>query len=89
MDTINTSNFVWDKSSKKFIAFISDINKFNLFGRIYPDACDAGFDLVSDKTGNAETVSFYDTIWNDGEVGGWVFKPINSSHDFSVVVFND
>lgn len=84
-----SSLFHWDSSSKTFSQEISCIAT-NLFGRIYDDACDTGFIMVSEKTGKEEHMCLYETQTDrDGDVCGWVFLPVNPKLDFKVLVFND
>jgi len=54
---ISTKQLTWNKESKTFSAFISDFGKNFQFERIYPDACDEGITVLSDKTG--KTAVFY------------------------------
>lgn len=90
MDVISTSLFDWNKATNQFTSFISDLDRnYNLFKKIYNDSCDSGFGIVSDKTGNSVTVCLYDTIMMNGDVVGWLFKPVDSDHTFTVMVFND
>ena len=70
----STSKFTFAKNSKRFIAEISELG-YNVFGQIYPDACDRGIVLVSEKTG-AESKWVEDRQLMAGdELGGWVLIP--------------
>lgn len=48
--TVSSKLFGINKEAKQFTAEASDISRH--FYRVYPDAADAGFEMVSDKTGN-------------------------------------
>ena len=48
--TVSSMLFGINKEAKQFSADASDISRH--FYRVYPDAADAGFEMVSDKTGN-------------------------------------
>jgi hypothetical protein len=55
-------------------------NGFNPLKRAWSDACDAGFVLVSDKTGNEAVFTLIDTVRDaDGDVVKYVFAPVFSS----------
>ena len=71
----STSKFTFAKDSKRFIAEASELGP-NMFEQIYPDACDQGIVLVSEKTG-VETKWVEDRqLWDwEGELGGWVLIP--------------
>ena len=69
---ISTKHFIFKDGC--FIGEASELpNSFNPLGPIYDDACDAGFYLVSEKTGEKLLFTFSHT---DGEedVCGWNFK---------------
>jgi hypothetical protein len=50
----------------------SDI-RIPIFNRIYDDACDAGFCVISDRTGKIMVFCHSTTHEDDGEEQGWVF----------------
>jgi hypothetical protein len=84
------------KDKKTFIAEISELPEtFNPLSAVWDDACDAGFILVSAKTGKEITFTFWKEDKNrDGEVAGYRFKPClrnNEMHlkDLSVLIIND
>lgn len=71
----STAKFTWSKDTQTFVAEISDLSD-DVFGQIYPDACDLGIILVSEKTG-AESKWFIDSKLrnDDGELTGWRLLP--------------
>lgn len=44
-----------------------------LFNRIYNDACDAGFAVCSDKSGQIAIFAHYDTDMDQQDEAGWHF----------------
>lgn len=97
---LSTKDFHYDAKLKLFTAEISTLShgrSHEVFGRVYDDACDEGFVLVSHKTG--EEITFVvDKIDMDseGDIAGWNLIAINrrSGHrdatkDFTVLVIND
>lgn len=71
-------------------------HNLNIFGNLYNDAADAGFVMVSAKTGRKVEFYLAETVENeDHEVEMWVFHPVNPSNSVSLpnnlrlVVFND
>lgn len=48
---ISTRRFTFVKESKTFVAESSDFRGTGVSGRVYDDACDEGFVLVSERTG--------------------------------------
>lgn len=73
---ISTKQFYWDKTNTIFSAEISDLHGQNLFNRVFADACDVGFSLLSAKTGNVSDWKLVDVTKNyDDEITDWVFYP--------------
>jgi len=68
-----------------------------MLGQIYDDACDVGFEIKSEKTGN--NVKFYmdqEFTDNEGDLQYWTFKPLEvevnktpALRGMVVTVFND
>ncbi len=92
--SISTERFTW--SNKEFFAEISSLGVRG-FERIYPDACDVGLSIRSERTG--EEVWFYlETEHRDreGDVTHWTLKPTNEAvrknpglKGVKMTVFND
>jgi len=61
-----------------------------LYDRIYADACDVGFYIKSERTGNRELFYLVDTKYNQYEEPvRWTFKPVNQAIKMEIVVYND
>jgi hypothetical protein len=85
---IHSSNFLFSKDT--FIAEASDLqNKFAL-GRVYDDACDEGFTIISAKTGK-EAVFALAMVKSDGiDLLSWNFVCVTPSLEhLKAVIFND
>ena len=88
---ITSSQFFYDKPKGRFIIEMSCLRNPDLFRRMYDDAADIGFTMISARTGTK--VRYYlarrDTD-KDGSTAAWVFEPADKAGmDTSVVVFND
>lgn len=65
------------------------------FGRVYDDACDEGFVLVSHRTGEQITFVIDHLDMNGDEIAGWRLVPLDKHgrrdllKDFTVLVIND
>ena len=88
--------FFYHPENRTFSQEISSLGRYDLFQRIYDDACDTGFTMVSKKTGK-EVVFFLskDIDWA-GDEGKWIFEPIPESirkvpaaKGLKVIIFND
>ena len=91
---LSTNKFTYNPKTKTFVCEASDLRGFEP-RRIYDDACDIGFYLVSEKTGQkvlfVENELAYD---NDGDLISFNFSSYcyeNPSHTMhlNVVIFND
>jgi hypothetical protein len=74
-----------------FSAEASDFGRnFNL-GRVYDDACDEGFSIVSEKTGKIAVFSLYNHEEDsEGDLLMWVFKCVTPGlTHLKAVIFND
>jgi len=82
--------FDWDKAQGHLVTEACTLQG-RLFGRLYNDACDEGFEIHSSRTGR--TVKFHlDEVHrdSDGDVTHWTFKPVDTHGTVSkVIVFND
>ena len=84
--------FDWDKVQGILTAELSCLSHGRfLFGRLYNDACDEGFEIHSPKTGKVLKFYLHETHKDsDGDVTYWLFKPVTSLGTVSeVIVFND
>lgn len=63
---ISTSRFTFHRETKTFVAEASDFSRMDLAGRVYDDAADAGFVMVSERTGQ-KILCLYSGDKRDGE----------------------
>lgn len=97
---VRSSEFTWNAATRAFVTDASDYgHQARLFARLYADACDVGFVLVSARTG--EEAPFYldesaTERDGDGDVQSWTFRPIDAAvrrnpglRGVVVRVFND
>ena len=75
---VGSERFTWHKDCNAFIAEASDLPKgFDFFSQVWNDACDAGFILVSERTGRELLFTFaYEDrhhVHEDAEIAGWNF----------------
>ena len=74
---ISTRSFLWQKEQNTFTAEVSMLPKyFNFESRIWNDSMDAGFILISEKTGKRLIFTFTcQDISDDAdrEIMGWIF----------------
>ena len=85
----NTKLFTWVADSKCFVGEASTLAR-PMCRPVFDDACDLGFELVSEKTGKAITVYLSKEMKNaEGEVVSWNFTPAIGTGEFTVKVFND
>jgi len=88
---INSTGFTYYKDDNEFVAEASDID-FRL-ERIFPDSADAGFKMVSARTG--KELTFYldhEEKSNEGELQAWHFKAYtrdSALKNITAIVFND
>lgn len=89
---VSTALFHYDAETKCFSVEDSELQGdgiVELLGRLYDDACDEGFVLVSQRTGKEVPMFLASIDTNDGDIAGWQFKPASPRHSFSVLVIND
>ena len=73
---VGSERFTWHKDCNSFIAEASDLPKgFDPLSQVWNDACDAGFILVSERTGKELLFTFSHEDKNiEHETMGWNFK---------------
>jgi len=88
---ISTKDLHYQKIGRSFFQEISCLpDKRIPLMRVYDDACDEGFILVSHVTGAEIKMVLTETKLEDGDVVGWTFKPINKNAPINnVVIIND
>jgi hypothetical protein len=90
---ISSKAFSFDKSNLTFYADVSEVTIGHglRLERIYPDACDAGFTMMSEKTGR--TCRFVEVAEErdaEGDVILWRFDAVDKiGKGCRVVLFND
>ena len=94
---ISSRQFSIDPKNKQFVGEISDFGCNVPFDRIYSDACDLGFTMLSHKTG--ETVTWYmqtEMYDGEGDITSWTFSPTARDiyrhpelANWTCLVFND
>lgn len=92
---LSTDRFNFNAMNGVFTAEASDFNglpfKFDhLLARVWDDACDVGFELVSARTGEKVVVTLVDEKTdNEGSILFWEFAPYRNESFNKVVIFND
>jgi len=91
LSPISSKFFTWNTEADNCygVTDISDLGpNYNLFQKIYDDACDVGFAIESEKTG--KVVEFYfdsEVVDPEGCIDAYVFYNADSS--ISIWVYND
>lgn len=89
---ISTNRFSYSKERNEFCTEASDL-KNESFSRRWPDACDIGFDLVSERTGRVVRLVETDEVRDrEGELMYNVFEAIREDKklfDGRVIILND
>lgn len=74
-----------------FVAEASDFGRNLDLGRVYDDACDEGFSIVSAKTGKIAVFALYNHEEdNEGDLVSWIFRCVTPGlTHLKAVIFND
>jgi hypothetical protein len=91
-----SSQFTYTRKNKTLVSEASDMGNRHL-QQIYDDACDVGFAVKSETTGNVVTYYMANVMKNsEDEVMGWEYHPTAESIrqipecvDTKAIVFND
>jgi len=88
---ISTRDLHFQSVGRSFFQEISCLpNKQIPLMRVYPDACDVGFYLVSHSTGMEILMVESEVKRVDGEIISWRFKPVDKNAPIrDVVIVND
>jgi len=89
---ISSKFFDYNGRTKVFAAEVSDLPFHPIGSKIYDDACDVGFRMVSERTGEKLLFSLYHVDQNqEYEVQGWWFKAVSKTNlsELKVLVIND
>jgi len=96
MATIVSDKFHFDRETMTMSADITDLGVEELWERAYPDACDAGFRIVSARTGRSVMFVVEGEDRHDGDLIAWRLKAVKDRrhHEpildlMKVVVYND
>jgi len=79
MMRVSSARFTWGKSNRSFLTELSDLGKDFQFERVYPDACDVGFAMVSAVTGREATFVETGRDMNGDELAGTWFSPTDET----------
>lgn len=89
---VSAERFTWSRKNKTATAFISDFGRdVRVWGKLFSDACDEGFQIISPKSNKSVAFYLHDTEENDGEIKCWNFYSIYNRDmaGWRVVIFND
>lgn len=96
---VSSRHFEFNPSTKEFVAEVSMLQHggINVHGRLYADAADTGFVMVSTKTGKeVEFVLKEEARDADRDIKFWSFEPTAQAkfynpdlRDVTVIVLND
>ena len=90
---ISSERFNYFGDLKSFVAEHSDLNGYDIRQSLYDDACDVGFEIISEKTGESRIFLFTNqNNDNEGDVISWTFTMLNKDGSKSNVIaeiFND
>jgi hypothetical protein len=88
LPSIPSSSFEYDKGF--FSAEASELGSSFNIGKIFDDACDVGFSIVSAKTGSKAIFALSGVDTNEGDVLCWNFKCVTKNLEYlEAVIFND
>jgi hypothetical protein len=89
---ICSSKFDFNSKMKMFTQEASMLGSSFKIGRVYDDACDEGFAIISKKTGNKAVFVLENIISDDSgeDIGAWKFNCVTPGlTQLQVVIFND
>jgi hypothetical protein len=90
---VSSKQFTW--SGGVGSAEISDFGPSFSFIRAFPDSCDEGLDVVSERTGAVERFVVVETVYgtedDDRSILSWKLEPVRRAlkGKTSLVIFND
>lgn len=88
---VTTTHLTWDRPTRRFTAEASDLGPAlgrGGFGRVYDDACDIGFTMVSARTGAEAVFAVQHEEIVDGDLLYWDLASV-TGRDMKVRIFND
>jgi hypothetical protein len=86
---ISSTRFSFEGNT--FSAEASDFGRNISLGRVYDDACDEGFSIVSAKTGKIAVFALYNHEEDaEGDLVSWIFRCVTPGlTHLKAVIFND
>lgn len=72
---VSSELFTYDAPNKVLVTELSDLGKGFRLEQIYQDSADAGFTMVSARTGKAIDFVECGRDMNGDEIAGWRFEP--------------
>jgi hypothetical protein len=86
---LSSSRFTFKGNT--FSAEASDFGRNFDLGRVYDDACDEGFSIVSEKTGKVAVFALYNHEEDgEGDLVSWIFHCVTPGlTHLKAVIFND
>jgi hypothetical protein len=91
---ICASKFMFHKEDGTYSAEASELKGKDFFSRVWNDACDVGFQLVSVKNPNHKQIfTLREVEESEGDIKFWVFAPYLPKFGFKentlITIFND
>lgn len=89
------SSSLFSFKDDKFVAEVSELGKtLNFrsfqFGRVFDDACDIGFTIVSEKTGKHAVFAMTNRLYDTEELQAWEFVCVTPGLQYlKATIFND
>lgn len=86
---ISSSSFTFKGES--FSAEASELSRTFRLGRVYDDACDEGFTIISEKTGKGAVFALHEIERDrEGDLVSWIFKCVTPGlTHLKAVIYND
>lgn len=88
---VSTDRFTWLKEDRKFVSELSSLK--GVIGRVYDDAADYGFILVSARTGVEKLFTNVGESYQNGKLVSMLFTEVRDDGSFDdsilIEVFND
>lgn len=87
---VSSSSFTFDKTNNLFISEFSTIGRAFKPGRVYDDAIDVGFSIISERTGNHVVFAENETVYNEDGVESVSFVCVTPGFKhLKAVIYND
>lgn len=87
---ISSERFEYSGKLACFLADVSDLGSDFKTGRVYDDACDEGFTIISARTGKEVVFALDQVDKDEDDILAWRFKcAIPEFKHITAVIFND